>query len=39
MWWYILVFAVLAVVLVFVVFAINTLSMRLLEGRRLRTLS
>jgi putative spermidine/putrescine transport system permease protein len=31
--------AAIAVVLVFVVFAINTLSMRLLEGRRLRTLS
>jgi putative spermidine/putrescine transport system permease protein len=31
--------AAIALVLVFVVFAINTLSMRLLEGRRLRTLS
>jgi putative spermidine/putrescine transport system permease protein len=31
--------AAIAVVLVFVVFAINTLSMRLLEGRRLRTMS
>jgi putative spermidine/putrescine transport system permease protein len=31
--------AAIAVVLVLVVFAINTLSMRLLEGRRLRTLS
>jgi putative spermidine/putrescine transport system permease protein len=31
--------AAIAVVLVFVVFAINTLSMRLLEGRRLRSMS
>jgi putative spermidine/putrescine transport system permease protein len=31
--------AAIAVVLVFVVFAINTLSMRLLEGRRFRTMS